>query len=80
MTDRPGGPDESPRLDPPGEIDLIPATAGLCARCVHARRIVSGRGSVFVLCEAAVSDPLLARYPALPRWRCHGFEPSDRGS
>jgi hypothetical protein len=32
---------------------------------------------VFVLCEAAASDPLLARYPALPRMRCHGFEPSE---
>jgi hypothetical protein len=54
----------------------IPGSAGLCARCVHARAIVTARGSVFVLCEAAVADPRLARYPALPRQRCHGFEPS----
>jgi hypothetical protein len=54
----------------------IPRSAGLCAGCVHARTVVTVRGSVFVLCEAAASDPLLARYPALPRRSCHGFEPS----
>ena len=71
MSDGPDGPGTS---DPSGAA-AIPSTAGLCARCVHARRIVSGKGSVFVLCQAAESDPLLARYPRLPRLACHGFEP-----
>ena len=85
MTDRPDGrwPSEPAAAEPaavtgqPGGTDRIPITAGLCARCVHARRLVSGRGSVFVLCKAASSDPLLARYPNLPRWRCRGFQKLD---
>ena len=79
MTERPpGNGDREPSADgeEPGAGDGIPSTAGLCARCVHARRIVSGRGSLFVLCSAAASNPLLARYPALPRWQCHAFEPT----
>ena len=35
---------------PPDPVP-IPAWAGLCASCGHARPVVSGRGSVFVLCE-----------------------------
>lgn len=79
MTERPlddDGRDPEAAAGDPGVGPGIPMTAGLCARCVHARRIVSGRGSAFVLCGAAASDPLLARYPPLPRWRCHGFEQS----
>ena len=35
--------------DPSQEKNV--AVAGLCADCVHARRIESGRGSVLILCE-----------------------------
>ena len=73
MTERSGWTSEPVR---PAAPDAIPLTAGLCARCIHARRIVSDRGSAFVLCGAAATDPRLARYPRLPRWECHGYEPS----
>ena len=53
----------------------IQGSAGLCARCLHARAIVTRRGSTFVLCEASSSDRTLPRYPRLPVLRCHGFEP-----
>ena len=53
----------------------IPGSAGLCARCLHARAIVTRRGSTFVLCEASLTDDSLERYPRLPVLRCHGFEP-----
>jgi hypothetical protein len=53
----------------------IPGSAGLCARCLHARAIVTRRGSTFVLCEASLTDARLERYPRLPVLRCHGFEP-----
>jgi hypothetical protein len=59
-------------------VHQIPRTAGLCALCIHARAIVSNRGSVFVLCEAAASDPLLERYPRLPVHDCHGFTARPR--
>jgi hypothetical protein len=57
--------------------DPIPRSAGLCARCVHARLIATRRGSTFVLCEASRTDPRLALYPRLPVLRCHGFEPYE---
>jgi len=57
------------------ETDRIPPTAGLCARCVHARSIVSGRGSQFVLCERSRMDARFPRYPSLPVRACTGHEP-----
>jgi hypothetical protein len=54
------------RPDPP---------AGLCDRCRNARRVVSGRGSVFVLCELSRTDSRFARYPRLPVVACGGFAP-----
>jgi hypothetical protein len=53
----------------------IPTSAGLCAQCLHARAVVTRRGSTFVLCEASSTDSRLERYPRLPVVRCHGFEP-----
>lgn len=48
--------------------------AGLCARCRHARRITSRRGSEFILCERSRTDPRFPRYPPLPVRQCAGFE------
>ncbi|HEV8441660.1 MAG TPA: hypothetical protein VGT40_26535 [Methylomirabilota bacterium] len=56
------------------------ATAGLCADCRHARRLVSGRGSVFWLCRRAEGDPAFPRYPRLPVLRCPGYERGPRES
>jgi hypothetical protein len=49
--------------------------AGLCADCRHARRIANRRGSVFLLCDRAATDPRYLRYPPLPVIRCPGHEP-----
>lgn len=49
---------------------------GLCGLCSHAREIVSGRGSLFVLCDRSREDSRYPRYPRLPVLRCPGFEPS----
>jgi len=51
------------------------ACAGLCADCVHARRIESDRGSRFYLCELSAVDPAYRKYPALPVMRCAGYQP-----
>lgn len=48
---------------------------GLCATCRHARRIVSAKGSVFLLCGRAVEDPAYRRYPPLPVLACAGHQP-----
>jgi hypothetical protein len=50
------------------------ARAGLCADCVHARRIESDRGAVFYLCELSAMDPAYRKYPALPVIRCAGYQ------
>jgi hypothetical protein len=49
----------------------------LCPTCVHVRRITSARGSVFLLCERARTDPRFPRYPRLPVLRCRGFDPVE---
>jgi len=46
--------------------------AGLCADCVHARRIESPRGSTFILCELSLNDPRFPKYPRLPVLACDG--------
>ncbi|MES4792649.1 MAG: hypothetical protein C4321_06340 [Chloroflexota bacterium] len=47
---------------------------GLCVRCSWGRRVVSGRGSVFWLCERSRVDGRFRKYPALPVLACTGFE------
>jgi len=48
---------------------------GLCAGCVHARRVTGAR-SRFWSCARAATDPSFARYPRLPVLTCRGFEPA----
>ena len=70
MTDDPGDPAGAAEPAP-----TIPLGAGLCAGCVHARLVVSGRGSRFVLCGRSRTDPRYPRYPPLPVRACSGFDP-----
>jgi len=51
--------------------------AGLCASCEHSRRMESDRGSVFIRCELALTDPRFAKYPRLPVLECDGYKPQD---
>jgi hypothetical protein len=50
--------------------------AGLCANCAHAKTVVSDRGSVFLRCLLAETDPRFAKYPRLPVLECAGFQRS----
>jgi len=52
---------------------------GLCARCRHAQRVRSGKGSVFFLCRMSQVDPRFPKYPNLPVRACAGFEEEGRG-
>lgn len=47
---------------------------GLCADCVHARRMESDRGSVFWRCELSATDPRFPKYPRLPVLECDGYK------
>jgi hypothetical protein len=49
--------------------------AGLCATCVHSRRIVSARNQTFVLCALSETDPRFPKYPRLPVVGCSGYVP-----
>lgn len=59
----------------------ISPRVGLCAVCRHVRVIQSARGSTFLMCNLAKTDPRFAKYPALPVLRCSGFEqrPEEEG-
>jgi len=46
---------------------------GLCASCQHSRPIRSSKGSTFVRCELAFTDPRFPRYPILPMLQCEGY-------
>lgn len=46
---------------------------GLCASCVHARVIASDRGSTFVQCGLAATDPRFRKYPGVPVVQCMGY-------
>lgn len=51
---------------------------GLCAECLHARRIVSAKGSEFWRCARSETDPRFPRYPRLPVLQCQGYEKDAR--
>lgn len=50
---------------------------GLCTECLHARRVVSAKGSTFWLCAKSETDPRFPKYPRLPMLRCEGYEPAQ---
>jgi hypothetical protein len=47
--------------------------AGLCASCVHARRVSSDRGSIFIRCDYATIDRAYPKYPRLPMLACAAY-------
>jgi len=53
------------------------ARVGLCADCVHARRIESSRGSIFYMCLRAEHEPEFRKYPTLPVRTCGGHERAE---
>jgi hypothetical protein len=59
---------------------MVDETAGLCARCAHARRVANDRGSVFVRCAYAAVDPAFPKYPRLPVLACAAYADITRKS
>lgn len=47
----------------------------LCPQCDKCRRIVSGKGSLFFLCEVSFADARYPKYPRQPVTRCPHFVP-----
>jgi hypothetical protein len=54
-------------------VERTVTKAGLCERCVHARRVTSSRGSVFYMCRLSATDSTFPKYPPLPVLLCGGF-------
>lgn len=54
--------------------------AGLCADCIHARKIKSERGSQFYLCDLSKSDSSFPKYPRLPVTECRGYAPRGKST
>jgi hypothetical protein len=52
---------------------LMSVETGLCGTCRMARRIVTARGSTFLYCTRADSDPAYPKYPRLPVLHCAGY-------
>jgi hypothetical protein len=52
----------------------IPLFTGLCASCGHVKVIQSAKGSLFVLCNLAKTDPHFHKYPVLPVLHCLGYQ------
>jgi hypothetical protein len=51
---------------------------GLCAACRHVKVIQSAKGSFFIMCGRAKTDPRFSKYPVLPVLRCIGYESSPQ--
>ena len=47
--------------------------AGLCASCVHGRRVTSDRGSIFIRCDYSTIDRAYPKYPRLPVLTCAAY-------
>jgi hypothetical protein len=58
----------------PAHSSQASAYSGLCEDCSHSRRIESDRGSVFFLCQLALTDSRFKKYPRLPVVSCLGYE------
>jgi hypothetical protein len=62
-----------------GLSEMERARIGLCADCLHSRRIESARGSEFYFCGLSATDPNFPKYPHLPVLECSGYsrKPGD---
>jgi hypothetical protein len=52
----------------------ISPLVGLCAVCKHVHIIKSAKGSFFLMCHLAKTDPRVEKYPVLPVLQCSGYE------
>jgi len=49
----------------------------LCETCQRMREVRSGKGSRFLLCELALSEPEYPKYPGQPVLSCRGYAKRD---
>jgi len=64
-------------VSPQSQSTAEPQNTGMCATCLHVRHMQSDRGSVFFLCQLALTDDRFRKYPRLPVLQCDGYKPAD---
>ncbi len=67
--------------EPMGEMEGPPpesAVAGLCADCLHAKKLETKIGATIYLCGLAAKQPRLPKFPRLPVLACIGYEKQRR--
>lgn len=57
-----------------GRRPADPGFGGLCPGCAHVRFVRSGKGSTFLLCRKAETDPRYPKYPPQPVRSCPAHE------
>jgi len=57
-----------------GRAGTGPNMISLCEYCLHVRKVVSGTGSRFLLCQLSQQDPSFQKYPPQPVRQCIGLE------
>ena len=50
----------------------------LCEICALMREVVTPKGSRFLLCQLAKTDPAFPKYPPQPVVRCDGYREKER--
>jgi hypothetical protein len=60
--------------DESGQAKTAKMSAGLCDTCSHAVAFASDRGTRFIRCRLAETDPAFLRFPRLPMLACRGYE------
>jgi hypothetical protein len=56
---------------------LLPAPPGLCGSCKNRQLTPNDRGRLFLLCGGHAKDSRLPKYPLLPVFACHGYQPLE---
>lgn len=70
----PGADERGARADDSHRRGPIGPPRSLCPECAHVKIVRSEKGSTFLLCRRAQSDPRFPKYPPQPVVACAGFE------
>jgi hypothetical protein len=67
--------EQNPVVELPQVVDPLPVVLqqSICSLCVERKIVRSGKGSVFLLCQAGISNPSWPKYPPQPVQRCPKF-------
>ncbi len=49
----------------------------LCETCASMREVITPKGSRFLLCQLAKTDPTYPKYPPQPVMQCDGYRPRE---